>query len=51
MLSAVVVFCPAQYVPLPLSNAVGLELTVTVADPVRSAAIDVQLASVKVDIV
>jgi hypothetical protein len=39
--------CPLQIVVLPLITAVGRGLTVTVAGPLRSAAIAVQFASVR----
>ena len=38
---------PLQIVPPPLITAVGLGFTFTVADPVRSPALEVQLASDK----
>ena len=42
---------PLQIVLLPLSTAVGLAFTFTVAPPERSAAVAVQLPSLNVDIV
>ena len=45
------VLAPLQMVVVPLITEVGLGFTVIVALPLRSAAIDVQLASVNVAIV
>jgi hypothetical protein len=42
--------CPLQIVVVPLNTAVGLGFTVTVAVPLRSAPVPLQLASVKVAI-